>query len=78
MDAEAIALDAFRLMKENKVTGAPVVDHHGNFVAHLSVKDLKLVSEQTLLELLYKNTVQFVGAAHNEETNIPAPIIYVK
>lgn len=76
--SEVQAIEAFRLMKQHKIHGLPVVNERGEFLAHLSVKDLKVVEADSTLALLLRTTLQFVAQAHNDEANISAPTISIK
>jgi len=78
VSSEEAAIEAFKLMARHKITAVAIVSPEGQLLANLSAKDIKVVDTHSLLGSLYKSTLQYVGAAHEMEPNIPAPIIYCK
>jgi len=74
----AIAIDAFKLMSEHKITGVPIVDNEGTIITNISSRDLRnVLTDPTFFEKLQLPVERFVSDLksktflHNAETMYP-------
>jgi len=73
IQAEAKAIDAFRLMAKYKIHGVAVLDENGCILSNLSAKDIKVLDEDALFTKLYKSTIDLVKQIRAKRINISAP-----
>jgi CBS domain-containing protein len=72
-----VAIDAFRLMDNKKISGLAVVDEAGRFVGNTSASDLKLFMQTLSLEILKQPVSQFLNTLRQESIDIRVPTISV-
>jgi len=73
-----IAIEAFKLMSEHKITGVPIVDSEGEIITNVSSRDLRnVLTDNTFFEKLQYPVEKFVSDLksktfmHNAETMYP-------
>lgn len=74
----ALAIDAFKMMSEHKITGIPIVDNDGTIITNISSRDLRnVLTDPSFFEKLQLPAERFVSDLksktflHNAETMYP-------
>lgn len=73
-----LAIDAFKMMSEHKITGIPIVDNEGTIITNISSRDLRnVLTDTSFFEKLQLPAERFVSDLksktflHNAETMYP-------
>jgi len=71
---DTIAIDAFRLMIERKITGLPILNREtGSVVSNLNARDIKLIAGEVLFTKLFKSVKEFLQDVELSNTQHTTP-----
>jgi predicted transcriptional regulator len=74
---DTLAIDAFRLMAEKRISGVGVVDHDGTLFTNISMKDIKVIAKDALFTKLYYTTLDFVRYMRSQIIEAKAAVMAV-
>jgi len=76
VDSTSNAIDAFKLMANNRITSVGLTDTEGKLVSVLSVKDIKVLNMANPFKLLFHSAIKYVQSVRESEVQESIPTIH--